>query len=161
MNEFGERIEMKSHKVIAIIFSMFLLTSCCRSFGSQLFSYPPGSKPHENNWTYFGVVRQWEPNFKALSQRGKRKIEIIVSDKSDHKVLEDSFQIDSAYIHPEINWTTFEELSINLYEEGNKFASDDYNKQLIKEGPRKLNTLLYSWTGNKFVRKSSEPALRP
>jgi hypothetical protein len=42
--------------------------------------------------------------------------------------------------------------SIELFEEGNQFFTDEYNKKLVKEGPRHLLILTYAWDGNEFIK---------
>jgi hypothetical protein len=44
--------------------------------------------------------------------------------------------LDSASFEREIIWNEFENLQISLFERGNKYAEDEYNKRLIREGQR-------------------------
>lgn len=152
---------MRICQLLAVAIVLSLLGACSRGYSGQHFSYPPGSKPHEDNWQYAGVVRQWEPLFKSIAEKGKRKVDIVVTTKDYRKVLEDSFHVESAGLRPRITWNRFAELVIVLYEEGNQFADDEYNKKLIREGPRKIAILLYDWNGEGFVKKSSEQVVPP
>ena len=47
--------------------------------------------------------------------------------------------------------------SIELFEEGNQFFTDEYNKKLEKGGPRHLQILPYACNGNEFIKNNSEP----
>lgn len=140
-------------KQITVVFLVLFFTSgCSRSYSGFYFSYPAESKPHENNWTYFGKITVWDPFGKKATERAKRKIEIYVYNKNEEKVLYDSIELITASLEKEIIWDKFETLTIKLYERGNEFSSDEYNKKLIKEGKRHLITLKYFWNGNKFIR---------
>ena len=43
-----------------------------------------------------------------------------------------------------------------MYEVGNEYAEDEYNQQLIKEGPKHLITLHYVWDGIKYIKSDIE-----
>ncbi|MFZ5564048.1 MAG: hypothetical protein ACOZBW_08335 [Thermodesulfobacteriota bacterium] len=151
------RLQYILYQTLAIVTAMLLLCSCSRSYSGEFFSFPPRSKPHENNWTYLCQVTNWAPFGKNATERGNRKIQIIVNDKNKTKMLEDEFELVSASIRSKITWERIEKLSLDLYEVGNKFAEDDYNKKLIEEGPRHLITLNYIWDGKKYIKSNTEP----
>ena len=65
-------------------------------------------------------------------------------------------ELESASIDCKIQWSEFERLTLNLYESGNKFANDEYNMSLIKEGPKHLITLTYVWDADKYVKSNTE-----
>jgi hypothetical protein len=136
-----------------------LFASCSRSYSIQAFSFPPGSKPHESNWTYICKVIDWQQIGKNHVEKGKRNIEIIISDKNKKNVLEDSFEIESASIRTNIKWLQLKHLTLELYEVGNKYADDEYNKNLLNKGPRHLITLNYVWDGEKYVKSITEPVI--
>jgi hypothetical protein len=135
-----------------------LFSSCSRSYSFQAFSYPPDSQPHENNWTYICKVIDWQQTGKRQVEKGKRKIEIIINDRNKNNVLEDTLEIESASIETKIQWAELEQLTLDLYEVGNEYAEDEYNKQLIKEGPKHLITLNYVWDGKKYIKRGTEQA---
>ena len=64
----------------------------------------------------------------------------------------------SAGIDIIIEWDKFENLEILLSEKGNIFAEDDYNKQLIENGPKKIIQLNYTYDPSieKFVRTKND-----
>ncbi len=66
-------------------------------------------------------------------------------------------EFESASIASKIQWEESERLTLDIYERGNQFAEDDYNKQLTEEGPRHLITLSYAWDGNKYIKSDTEP----
>lgn len=137
-----------------------LCISCSRSYSFQVFSFPPYNQPHENNWTYLCKVTNWQQIGKHPVTKGKRKIEILILDKNKNKVLEDTFEIESASIETKIKWVEFKRLTLDFYEVGNKYAEDEYNKQLIQEGPKYLITLNYIWDGIKYTKSNTEPISR-
>ncbi len=144
-------------KITALLFTLILFSSCSRDYSFQSFAFPPDSQPHENNWSYLCKVIYWQQAGKVPVEKGKRKIEIIINDKNKNKVLEDTFEIVSTSIETKIQWTEFERLVLNIYEKGNKYAEDEYNKKLIKDGPKHLITISYVWDGNKYIKSKTEP----
>ncbi|MCP3876249.1 MAG: hypothetical protein GY699_24290 [Desulfobacteraceae bacterium] len=140
------------HITIAF-FTLFLIFGCSRSYSIFFFSYPADSQPHENNWTHLGKIIAWDPRGKKATEQGKRKIEIIIHDKKESKLLHDEIELVSSMLDKKIIWNEFENLQIMLYESGNEFVEDEYNKKLVKEGPRHLITLNYYWNGSKFIKK--------
>ena len=148
-----KKLKNSLYQIIAIFYILLLLGSCSRSYSGQYFSFPPGSKPHENDWAFLCKIIVWDPDGKRPVEKGKRKIEIIVNDKNKNIVLKDTLELQSASIGSEIVWNELEQLTLNLYERGNKFADDKYNKTLIKEGPNHLTTLTYVWKTWGIIKK--------
>jgi hypothetical protein len=149
-------LKIKIHEISAAIIVLLLLCSCSRSYTGQFFSFPPGSKPHENDWTYLCQVIYWAPLGKKGTDKGKRKIQVIITDKNN--VLREEFELESASIESKIQWENLEGVTLDLYERGNQFAEDEYNNQLLKEGPRHLITLSYTWDGKKYIKNETEQA---
>jgi hypothetical protein len=154
-------MKIKIYQVIALFLALLYLCAWSHSNNFQVFSFPPGSKPHQDNWTYLCKVIDWAPFGKASVEKGKRKIDIIIHDKSKINVLQDTLEIESASIETKIKWYKFEHITLSLYERGNEYAKDEYNKRLIKEGRKHLVTLSYVWNGEKYTKKSTQHALRP
>jgi hypothetical protein len=140
--------------ILQLILALSLLTiltiSCSQSYSFQAFSYPPESKPHETNWEYFGKIISLDPRGKSPVEKGKRKVEIVIIDKAQNKILKDKLELECASLRSKIQWSKFEEITIKIYEVGNQYAEDDYNKKLIKNGPNLLITLSYFWDGKQF-----------
>jgi hypothetical protein len=93
---------------------------------------------------------------KKATDKGNRKIQIIITDKNKANVLKGAFELESASIESKIKWEQMESLSLDLYEIGNRFAEDEYNKKSIKESPKHLITLNYVWDGKKYIRGGTE-----
>ena len=109
--------------------------------------------------------------YDALCVKGKSKTPIylrihdddVTIESADHlwgtdihtstKLLHDEIELVSSMLDKKIIWNKFESLQIMLYESGNEYAEDEYNKKLVKEGPRHLITLNYYWNGSKFIKK--------
>ncbi len=64
---------------------------------------------------------------------------------SDKYLLKDMYEYESASINSNIKWDTFEEIQIELIEEGNSYSDDPYNKRLVKRGPKILEVLKYRY----------------
>jgi hypothetical protein len=91
----------------------------------------------------------------SFAKRSQKWIHITVRDRKEKNYLNDELEFYCAGPDIVIEWNHFEKLDITLFEKGNKFAEDDYNKQLIEKGPNTLVHLSYSFDRsiNKFIRK--------
>ncbi len=140
-----------SRKIWAILVCIFLF-SCSTEYTGQYYSFPPGSKPHENDWEYTMVVFV-SSNNKPISKKSKKIVEINVYDRNNINYLTDHFEFLCASIEAKVLWESFEEIRISLYEVGNEYANDLYNQQLIKTGPIELIDLKYLYDNEsmKFV----------
>jgi hypothetical protein len=133
-------------KTITCICLMLLLASSCTGadYTTQHFSYPPGSKPHESNWQYTALVIV-SSNKSPITKKSKKYVKIKVYDKYKTNLLTDEFEVISASITANVVWDKFDELNIELFEEGNEFADDSYNKSLVSYGPKKLLNKFYRY----------------
>jgi hypothetical protein len=139
-----------------ILFTMMLLNlvSCQTEYITQHFSFPPGSKPHENDWSHTALIIVYSDE-SPITKRSKKKVEITVNDKSKNTLLDASFEFISSSIKASVEWEKFEDLKIELFEVGNKYAEDKYNTELIKSGPKKLMKInfRYNQKMKKFERQ--------
>ena len=136
---------------IAVLTCLLFLAACSGSYSGYHFSYPPGSEPHENNWTHLGKILVWDPYGKGTTDRAEKKVEITIVDKNKKNILRHKIKQTSASISQEVYWEEFGRITIKLFEVGNKYAEDQYNKHLVEQGPKHLITLSFSWDGDKFV----------
>jgi len=146
-----EKITNK-HNFQEKIYLLFLILLCtsmvivnCRGsvYSFYAFSYPPSSKPHEDNWEYLGKVIVASNEVGALSKKSKKGVQIIVVNKLKQTVLSDDLKFVCGSIDAKIIWQQFEEIEITLYEIGNPYAEDEYNKELIVKGPNRIAHLEY------------------
>lgn len=138
-----------------ILVALFLYGCKGEVYSGKLFSYPPNSQPHDNNREYLGKVIVTQKENTPFTRKAHKTIRInIEKDSNQKKYLSDKLIFFCADIDPVIEWDHFENLNITLFEVGNEFADDDYNRQLIKTGPQKLIHLFYVFDPklNKFVR---------
>lgn len=56
-----DKMNLRINKTSVIFFAFLLLYSCARSYSGQDFSFPPGSKPHENDWIYLCKIIVSDP----------------------------------------------------------------------------------------------------
>lgn len=143
--------------------TVFLLAvvcaACMQSYTGQVFSYPPGSKPHESKtWTYFGELFMTKQSSGSEFQLSKRHVKIGVWNKEKNKLLSDEMTFKSGHIGAMIDWEHFEKLQITLFEEGYSSAdSDKYSNELMKEpgGKRQIAdlTYIYDKDRNAFIRQ--------
>ncbi len=143
--------------VKALVGAMLILlfaSSCSGSeYTTQHFSFPPGSKPHESSWQYMALVIV-SSDESPITSKSKKVIEIKVNDRSNTVFLDDNYEFICASLRANVVWEKFEEIKVELFEVGNEYAKDLYNKQLLKSGPNRLlvATYQYDQKHNKFNR---------
>jgi hypothetical protein len=126
--------------------SLVALLSCRTEYSTQHFSFPPGSKPHENDWKYTGLVIV-SSRHSPIAARSKKHIRIRIFDKARTEFLDDSVECDCASVRANAVWQTFDDFAVELVEVGNPFRENDpYNADLVKTGPRHLFTLRYRYS---------------
>lgn len=81
-------------------------------------------------------------------------VNIKIYDQHKSIFLSDDLTFISASIQANVAWSDFKKISIELFEVGNKYAGDSYNKKLIENGPNKLINLIYEYSPNtkKYLR---------
>jgi hypothetical protein len=141
--------------LVPMLLMFFYISSCSGAeYTTQHFSFPLGTKPHDNNWQYLGMVVVSSAKSGPITQKSTKKVKIKISGKNEQIYLEDNFEFISASIRAKVTWNNFDYIEVELMEVGNKFAKDPYNAQLIKSGPRNLRSLVYKYDGElkKFQR---------
>ena len=103
-----------------------------------MFSYPPGSKPHESNWEYIGQITVWHPG--APVERGKKKLRVSIKDKNDKILLNETHKIFGGIFKHVVSWERFENIKITTTEE-----SSENNKPIMEVN--------YVFNGEKFIKK--------
>lgn len=103
---------------------LFVIAGCQDSgvHSFKLFSFPPGSAPHEKNWDYFGSINMYEPhNGETL------RIIIRVEDNADETLLLDEFslQLPQNTVDACTKWNNFDTLMVMFSECTNSFCCDD------------------------------------
>lgn len=140
--------------IIGLLIMFPFTLSCSGSeYTTRYFSFPPGTKPHENEWQFMTLVIV-SSNQKPIAKKSRKKVKIRIYDKNKTDLLNEDFEFVSASIDAKVVWNTFKEISVELVEVGNKFADDPYNEQLLKAGPNSLLKLTYKYAQNdrKFFR---------
>ncbi len=139
--------------IFLLFILLFLLTSCVEHYTGQFFSFPPGSKPHTNDWLYLGDITITSDKL-PLTAKSNRNVNIKINDKNKRLFLNEDLTFNCASIRANIVWNEFEKIIIELYEEGNPYSEDEYNKQLIISGSNHLITLIYKYDpkNKKFIR---------
>jgi hypothetical protein len=132
---------------VAVMFGaslLIIIASCKTEYTTQHFSFPPGSKPHENNWDYTLLIVV-STGADPFTKKSKKHVQIKIYDRSKTFYLKDSFDLISASIDANIVWNSFGRVDIELLEVGNQSSKDPYNADLFKTGPRVLSQLTYGY----------------
>jgi hypothetical protein len=135
--------------------ALLLLASCKTQYTVQYFSFPPGSKAHEVDWTHLGTVRV-SSRGASSAQRSKKLIRVRVWDQSEALLLDDRLECVSAGIRTQTDWQAFDSLEVLFLEEGNQYADDPYNRELLRTGARRLFSITYKYSKDegRFQRMS-------
>ncbi len=128
--------------LIALMLPTFI--SCQSEYTTQHFSFPPGSRPHENDWKYTALIIV-SSSESPITKRSKKRVQIKVYDKSKANLLNESFEFISSSIDANVEWEKFEDIKVELLEVGNEYAKDQYNKKLLKSAPNSLIKLKYKY----------------
>lgn len=146
-------------RIFFVCFTIYLISiqiNCSRggAFSFVTFTFPVGSQFLNNDWDYLGKVVTTSLESGPVTNRSKKRIEILIIDKDEKKYLDDKYNAICADITAEIKWTVFDKLSITIIEKGNPYANDSYNKTLIRKGPKELFrfTYIFNNTLGKFIK---------
>lgn len=140
--------------LIGSLIMLFFATSCSGSeYTTQHFSFPPESKPHENDWKYMALVIV-SSDKSPITDKSEKVVKIEIHDQSSAIFLDDGYKFTCASVRVNVVWDKFEEIKVDIDEVGNKFAKDPYNEQLLKTGSNRLISLIYQYDkkSNKFKR---------
>jgi hypothetical protein len=90
---------------VPILLALALLNLCVQScsgsaYSFQAFSFPPGSRPHENDWQYSGRVIVTSPEIGPLTKRSDKRVEIRVVDRQNKVLLRDVLRFQSGTLKP-------------------------------------------------------------
>lgn len=151
---FLTNMETRKYFLLLLTLMLPIFVSCQTEYTTQHFSFPPGSKPHENNWEYTALIVV-SSSESPITKRSNKNVEIKVYNRNKDTLLKEDFEFISAAIDANVVWEKFEDLSVDLLEVGNEYAKDTYNKQLLKSGPNRLLELTYKYEPEteKFRRK--------
>lgn len=142
--------------ILITAFGVNLIGCDMKAYSTKFFSYPPKSKPHENNWQYFGSIKMVSSKKGAFSILSDKTVYLSIKDRNNKNYLSDKIQFECGGIKASIKWDQFDTLEITLNEIGSKHVNDNYNKQLLKKGPNCLKHLIYKYDSElkKFGRNN-------
>ena len=132
---------MRNYYYFLFLIIILGLTACSRTWTSQSFSYPPDSKPHEENWSHRGQITVLHLFGEPAKTHGNKTMRIVINDKEGNSLLNDELNITGGLFRHKIDWFEFGTLKIQTYEEG------ENKENLVLE-------LLYKFNGSKFVPNS-------
>lgn len=147
------RLSLNTKLIMFVFILLSFVASCQTEYTTQHFSFPPGSKAHEQGSKCILLVIVSTSQTPITKKSGK-KVKIKIYDKNKRILLDDGFDFISASIKANVVWNDFDNIHVELTEIGNKFSEDNYNKKLIKHGPAELIILNYKYNkqSNVFER---------
>lgn len=141
----GRGIKMKIGKLISVSLLsllMVMLASCGKaSFVSQDFSYPSYIRPHEQGWKFRAHIKISQNG--DWTKKNEKTVEVLFVNDSGKTVMAERFRLNSGAVRAVATWNEANVLSIQFLEEGNPYAHDDYNSEILKRGPVVLKTQVY------------------
>lgn len=116
-----------------------------RSFEFSLDSFPPNSKPHENNCTHIvGINYEYR---KAFWEKGDiHDLTITINNKADKNLFQDKKRIKAKFCNRKISWSTFDTCDIYV------FDAPIWSKTPIDTLPIVKMKLKYDSLSEKFVK---------
>jgi len=150
-----QAIKVKFSQIILFVILtllFFSLLSCRINYTGQYFYFPPESNKYNDNWEYKGYI--FVEGYGSHILKSNKRIRITVKDRKDQLLLDEKLTLTCASLRSQISWTDFEKLEIILFEKGNKYSDDSYNRELVKKGPNTLTVLTYAFNSQlgKFER---------
>jgi hypothetical protein len=78
-------------------------------------SFPPNSKPHEDNWTHIvGINYEYR---KAFWEKGDiHDLTITINDKTDNNLFREMKRIKTKYCERKVIWNTFDTCDIYVFD---------------------------------------------
>lgn len=134
-------------KLLFVTIFAAMLTGCMSGVSTtQLLYYPKGEFSAER--THGRIWLEVQVPFGDYTVRRKRTVVVTVDDQASGRSV--SWEATVVSASPELTFLREDKagfvLAINEY--GNKFSSDEYNVQLLKNGPRRLFTLRVDFNGD-------------
>ena len=105
----------KGLNCILILLCIIVVGCISENYSFTLFSYPPGSEPHDNTWVYWGAVRFYYDG--AIRDYSEKRIVVKIDDRSEKKLLDDFFKLNGGYLGVMDIWNVFDTLTLLFYDE--------------------------------------------
>lgn len=135
---------------IVVLLLSVINTSCGKiDYTVQVFTFPGGSRIHQNNWTHMLEIVV-KSKHTPITDRSSKDITIKVIDRLNNILLEKHYNLFCASVKASVRWDKLDSLELKLIEVGNEFAKDQYNKKLLINGPNELvqMSLIYDRRNN-------------
>lgn len=132
---------------------VLILLSCSKqNYSIQMFTFPAGTAAHGSGWTHRGELQVFTSKGGSPFELGQKKVRLKIVDKDMKVFFDDEWEYSSAEITGKFSWNDFAVVSITLMEQGSSLVQDDYNKALMKSGPKVLDSfeLRLKPDGSKF-----------
>jgi hypothetical protein len=134
----------KTQIVVALILMLFVV-GCTSQYALQAFCFPPGSKPHEDNWEYLGMIVTETSSPGSMFAKNPKHVKIRIQDKNKRSLLDDNYDFSCGYVKANISWDTFDVLVVKLVETDSEHFVDAYSQKLGEPEPQPLVDLKYRY----------------
>jgi hypothetical protein len=137
--------------VIIALVSLLLLISCGKKeYTVKALTFPKGSKVHKNDWDYMAEVIV-SSSHTPITDKSKKNVKIKIINNLKKVLFEKEYDFIGASIRAYATWDVHHTISMRIQEEGNKYAEDKYNKDLIQNGPKILVDLICHYNQEKSI----------
>jgi hypothetical protein len=116
---------------------IFCLSCSSELYATKELSFPPGKA----NWKYKGTVTVSSKG--APEEWNLKTIRIVVKDRQDKVVLDDTTQYKAVRTDVRVVWKKETHIKLIVREKGTKGAADEQNLERLKKGPRTLSRTNY------------------
>jgi len=121
------------------------LCGCTKDYSFQIFTYPKMADVDGDQWTHLLEVKV-ESEKSPITKRCSKMVRLIVADREKRNFLKyDIYFRNVASISAEVEWADLNHFKVLLLEEGNQYASDSINADLVRRGPQRLTEISCQW----------------
>ena len=120
-------------------------------YAFSLDTYPPNSTPHENNWTHSLKIVTRPADGGSFSEKSPKNIWLSVYDKSENILYENKLTLSVYSIDREVDWNSFEEISIELFDRHTAFKGNKVDKSKSYSKHIKTINLVFDSQQKMFV----------
>jgi len=101
-------------QLLLIVILLTTLTACTSSYSFKLFSFPPNTQPHDNDWTYLGKIVVYDKPGISSTEMAEKTLEITVTDTQGNELLTDHVIVVGGSFRYHIQWESLENLHIEV-----------------------------------------------
>ena len=114
-------------------------------WSSQSQALPEGTSFKDENWVLSCDITQAATGLPGkIAKRNKKEVRVTIINRNKEELVRDIFELKAATLSAQFKFGKDEsEVIAHISEQGNQFAEDHYNKDLMESGPRFIQSRVY------------------